>query len=181
MKLSVCSLPLGIVLAVGVVAGCTTPSAPASAEAIPASPAASAQGSTTGLTGRILAISLSNHTAEDQAVLDGCHVGDHDLVPIANVTGMGKIASPKDLSRYVPLTGREPQLLDDGPAWIVTTHMNLAQPGGDEVWTDPTCVATRNELGWYATGPVTIASTGSARSPEPPKTPPDLIVPPLAP
>ena len=82
---------------------------------------------------------------------------------------------------YVPLTGREPQLAEAGPAWIVTVHHDFPQPGSTELWTDPTCVVTEQDFGWYATGPVTDTATGKVIHPKVPTQPPDRVVPPLAP
>ena len=127
----------------------------------------------------IIAVSASKPSAAAQAVLGKCNIGDQ--IELKNVTGMGMIASPKDLPRYVPLTGREPQLVEAGPAWIVTVHANIPQPGSSELWTDPTCVVTGEESGWFATGVVTDTATGKVMSPEAPVQRPDLSVPPLLP
>src|SRR5215216_4047265 len=60
------------------------------------------------------AVSASRPSAEALDVFTKCHIGDHDLVALGRVTGMGKLASTKDITRYVPLTGREPQLAETG-------------------------------------------------------------------
>jgi hypothetical protein len=127
----------------------------------------------------IIAVSASKPGAAAQAVLGKCNIGDQ--IELKNVTGMGMIASPKDLPRYVPLTGREPQLVEAGPAWIVTVHAKIPQPGSSELWTDPTCVVTGEESGWFATGVVTDTATGKVTRPEAPVQQPDLSVPPLLP
>lgn len=127
----------------------------------------------------IAPISASKPGAEAAAVLARCNVGEQ--IAIDKVTGMGKIASASDLARYVPLTGREPQLKEGGPAWIVTVAAELPQPGSTELWVDPTCVVTDGDAGYFATGPVKDLATGTTMTPEKPATPPDLRVPPLAP
>jgi hypothetical protein len=81
----------------------------------------------------------------------------------------------------VPLTGREPQLSEPGPAWIVTVHADIVQPAGNEIWTDPTCVVTGEESGWWATGPVTDTATGKVKPSTIQLQPPDRRIPPLAP
>lgn len=129
----------------------------------------------------IVAVSVSKPTVEAQDIFGKCHIGDDDLVPFKYVTGMGKIESARDLLHYVPLTGREPQLAESGPAWIVTVHRNLPQPGSNESWADPTCVVTDQEFGWFATGPVTNTATGKVIEPEAPIQLPDRSIPPLAP
>jgi hypothetical protein len=107
-----------------------------------------------------------------------CHIGD--MVPIEKVIGMGQISSAKDLYRYIPLTGREPQLREEGPAWIIQMLAELPQPGSNEVWIDPTCVVTQDDFGYFATAPVRNA-TGTLLTPEAPAIPPDRKLPPLAP
>lgn len=108
-----------------------------------------------------------------------CNIGEQ--LPIDAVTGMGELNAASDLPKFVPFTGREPQLKDGGPVWVVTVHADVRQPGSPEVWTDPTCVVTAGEAGYYATGPVTDLETGKTLQPEKPAIQPDRRVPPLAP
>jgi hypothetical protein len=96
------------------------------------------------------------------------------------VAGMGKVPAAKDLTTFVPLTGREPQLKEPGPAWVVQIHGDVLQRGG-EIWTDPTCVVTMNDSGYYATGPVKSTATGRVVMPEAPANAPTRGLPPLAP
>jgi hypothetical protein len=129
----------------------------------------------------ITPISASSPSAAAKVALAKCHVGDDDLIPFKSVTGAGQIASAKDLGHYLPLTGREPQLGESGPAWIVTVHAELPQPGSNEVWRDPTCVVTDGDSGWFATGPITDVQTGKVTEPEAPAEQPDRRIPPLDP
>lgn len=115
--------------------------------------------------------------AEAQAVMNKCQIGP--TVPLSEVTGMGKIAFVKDAVHYVGLTGREPQLQEGGSAWIVQIKGELRQPTG-EIWTDPTCVVTLNDFGWYATGKITEPD-GTTIDPLPAARAPDLGLPTLAP
>ena len=127
----------------------------------------------------ITPVSASKPGDEAASVLAKCNIGEQ--IPLSEVTGMGKVASASALVHYVPLTGREPQVKEVGPAWVITIHADLPQPGSTELWTDPTCVVTERDAGWYATGPVTNLSTGKTMYPERPSSPPLLRVPPLAP
>jgi hypothetical protein len=127
----------------------------------------------------IAAVSATKEGAEAAAVLAKCNIGEQ--IPLDHVTGMGKIADASKLAVYVPLTGREPQLKETGPAWIVMVADEVRQPGSTEVWTNPTCVVTAGEAGYYATGPVTDLATGKILQPEAPSRAPELRVPPLAP
>jgi hypothetical protein len=128
--------------------------------------------------GPVAPISASNPGSAAQAVLDKCHVGD--MIPLTQVSAMGQISSAKDLVHYVPLTGREPQLKENGPAWVIQIHGDV-QELGSEIWTNPTCVVTAQDAGYYATGPVRNTVTGKVVLPEPPANPPDLSLPALAP
>lgn len=93
---------------------------------------------------------------------------------------MALIPAAKDVGLYVPLTGREPLLQEDGPAWVIQITGDVQQRGS-EIWTDPTCIVTAGDFGFYATGPVKNTSTGSTSMPEAPKVPPNRSLPPLAP
>ena len=127
----------------------------------------------------VAAVSASKPRDEAAKVLAKCNIGEH--IPLERVTGMGKIPSAGDLARYVPLTGRERQLKESGPAWVVTIDAEVPQPGSTELWINPTCVVTDGDAGWYATGPVTDLSTGKTMLPEKPARPPEFRVPPLVP
>ena len=147
----------------------------------PSSSAASTVGPSmeTPPAGDVMAVSASAPSAGAADAIAKCHVGD--MIPISSVTGMGQVASAADLVHYVPLTGREPQLREAGPAWIIQVHADVPQPGSGEIWTDPTCVVTQNDFGYFATGPVRNAATGAVVTPAPPIIHPDRKLPPLAP
>lgn len=164
------------------VASCTGGIAPVNITPLPSLlPSPSLERSTLPSDDGITPVSASSPSAAAKAAFAKCHVGDDDLIPLTSVTGAGRIASAKDLAHYMPLTGREPQLGEPGPAWIVTVHAELPQPGSNEAWTDPTCVVTDGESGWFATGPITDVQTGKVTAPEAPAKQPDRRVPPLDP
>jgi hypothetical protein len=129
--------------------------------------------------GDIPPVSASKPGAAAADAMAKCHVGDGDTVSITQVTGMGQIPSAADLPRYVPLTGREPQLHDPGPAWVIQIEGDVRQKNG-EVWTNPTCVVTSTIFGYFATGPTRL-TTGNVVQPEAPRVAPDRTLPPLAP
>lgn len=173
---------LASVILVGCFSGAgagTEPGASATAQPTPAASPTAEPSMVLAIDASIAAISASKPGAEAAAVLAQCNVGEQ--ITIDKVTGMGKIASASDLARYVPLTGREPQLKERGPAWIVTVAAELPQPGSTELWVNPTCVVTDGDAGYFATGPVKDLATGKTMTPEKPATPPDLRLPPLAP
>ncbi len=107
-----------------------------------------------------------------------CHIGD--MIVIDKVAGMAELPAAADILRYVPLTGREPQLKEPGPVWVIQIKGDVQQLGG-EVWTDPTCVVTESVFGYFATGPVTNTATGKVTLPEAPAVMPSQTLPPLAP
>lgn len=107
-----------------------------------------------------------------------CHIGD--MIVADKVAGMGLLPSAPDILRYVPLTGREPQLKEPGPVWVIQIRGDVQQRG-DEIWTDPTCVVTATDSGYFATGPVTDLTSGKVTPPETPAVLPDQALPPLAP
>jgi len=128
--------------------------------------------------GRLTAISASAPSKEAAAAFSACHIGDQ--VPMAKVVGMAQLASASELPHYVALSGREPQLKALGPVWVIQIRGDVFEPGG-EVWTDPTCVVTTTDAGYFATGLITRPTTGETFKPQPPASPPDAVLPPLAP
>jgi hypothetical protein len=164
------------------VAGCTSVAAPVteapgSPETSP-SPSATIDTSTAPPLTEVAPVSASKPSVGAADAFAKCHIGD--MILISRVTGMGQIASAKNLAHYSPLTGREPQLKEDGPAWVIQIRGDVLQQG-NEVWTEPTCFVTESDFGWFATGPVRNTATGTIFTPEPPARPPDATLPPLAP
>jgi hypothetical protein len=102
--------------------------------------------------GAVVAVSRSHPNADAVAALQACGLGPGAPIVVA----MGSVAVA-DITSYVPLTGTEPALRDPGSAWIIETTGDAVQPNGD-VWTDETCIVTRSDAGWYATGPIRTAS-----------------------
>lgn len=138
-------------------------------------PAAPASGSD------IVGVSLSKLSADAKVVFAACHLGDEDQIPLDRVTGVGVLASAEDVLHYIPLTGREPQLAEEGPIWIVTVDFDMPLPGGGEVMVDPACVVTGKDAVWYGIHGGRNMMTGEVTPPEKPTQPPDRSVPPLAP
>ena len=136
----------------------------------------------------IAPVSATKPSADAAAALAQCQIGKEGIYSIEQVAGMGKIARPADVLRYVPLTGKEPILrTTSGPVWVIQFRGDIPQfyPNGVvETWTDPICVVTPEDAGFLAVGPVKNESTGESWpgvTPPPGKAPPDLTLPPLAP
>ena len=126
----------------------------------------------------LVAISASAPSAGAADAIAKCHIGD--MIPISEVSGMAQLSTASEITHYVPLTGREPQLRETGPVWVLQIRGDVQEPGG-EIWTDPTCIVTQSDYGYVATGPVKTVATGSVLLPEAPATPPDRVLPTLAP
>ena len=122
-------------------------------------------------------VTITNPDASVQAVFEKCQIDFG--VPKSEIVGMGMIGEPTDLPRFVALTGREPQLSDQGPTWVIQIHGEMRTPAG-ELWTDPTCVVTANDSGWYATGPVMNVADRTITTPLPATRSPDLGLPALS-
>jgi hypothetical protein len=164
---------IGGLVAVLVLVGCAV-----NRQLIP-EPAPTAVASARSAAIAIAPVSGSEPGPEATTVFTKCRIGEE--IAVEMVSGMGKVSSASDLARYVPLTGREPQLKAAGPVWIITIRGDVPQPKIGEIWTDPTCIVTSDDFGYFATGPVRNATTGAISRPEPPAIPPDLALPSLAP
>jgi hypothetical protein len=125
----------------------------------------------------LVAVSASHPSAEAAEVLTKCRVGE--FIPISQVAGMAKLPAASDLSHYVPVTGREPELNEPGPMWVIQIKGDLSMRSG--IWTDPICFVTDSEFGYMATGTTADYATGRTTQPEAPAVAPDGTLPPLAP
>lgn len=126
----------------------------------------------------LVAVSASDPGPDAAAAMEKCHIGDQ--IPLDKVAAMAEIPIARDLVHYIPLTGREPRSAEAGPAWVIQIRGDV-QERGDEIWSDPTCVVTTNDAGYYATGPVKNTVTGDVLRPETPTVVPDRPLPSLAP
>lgn len=125
-------------------------------------------------------VSRSDPDPDAKEAFAKCQIGEGLPVTMEMVSGMGRVASGPAVLRFIPLTGREPELSTSDPVWVVQVRGDVLQMGG-EVWTNPTCIVTSERSGYYATGPVRNLKTGETLLPEQPAKPPDLSLPPLAP
>lgn len=161
---------------------CTSVGHPATDTPPPPTPSpspAAVGGETPTADGTIAAVSASNPSAEAADAMARCQVGES--IPLTMVAAMGRVPSARDVPRYVPLTGKEPEIQTDAPAWVIQLSGDIPMPQSGEVWRDPVCVVVAGGSGYYATGPVTNTATGEVMTPTGPAVPPDLKLPPLAP
>ena len=122
---------------------------------------------------------MSDPSSEATDALRICQVLDN--IGADKVSGMGEIGHARDAVRYVWLTGAEPEIQSDAPAWIVTFRGEVPMPMSGEIWIDPTCIVVGGDGGLYSTGPVKHPSMGVTSTPLPAKQKPDLALPPLQP
>jgi hypothetical protein len=158
-----------------IAAACSPSGAIASPPVPPASPTVAVEAP--GPAGDLVPVSISNPSPGAADAFAKCHLGDQ--YSFDHVAGMGQVPTAMDLLHYVPLNGREPQLKEDGPAWVIQFRGDL--PMRDGFWTDPICVVTAETSGFYATGPTKGWNMETRNSPEPPSVPPDRTLPPLIP
>jgi len=115
-------------------------------------------------------VARSNPGPEAQAAIDACNLDP------ARITGMAKVADARDLPKYVRLTGREPELREAKPVWVITYSGRFTIR---TIWADdPTCVVLDGEPILFLTGD--YGRGDSVAHPLPVPDPP-LALPPLAP
>jgi hypothetical protein len=142
-------------------------------------------------TGDIAPVSISHPSAGAKAAFHKCLVGDiggSGMYAYDLVAGMGQIPSASDLYRYIPLTGREPELKRHDPVWVIQFTGDFPMRGGaspgpahDEIWIDPACIVMSDTSGFYGVGPTRMDGSSVVTTPEPPRVPPDRKLPPLIP
>jgi len=134
--------------------------------------------------GGIAPVSISHPSPGAKDAFRKCQVGDiggAGMYSFDLITGMGQVPSARDVYHYVPMTGREPELENDGPAWVVQFHGEFPMLKIAETWTDPVCIATADSFGFYAVGVTRQNASDITTTPEPPPIPPDRTLPPLVP
>lgn len=178
MKVRAAAQPL--VLVAALLAGCT--SSGHATDVVP-SPSARAttptDASSVGPLDMGRAVSASKPSAGAADALAKCQVGS--TISLDRVQGMELISPAREAPRYVALTGREPEIQSDEPAWVIQFRGEIPMPANGEIWTDPVCVVTGDVFGYYATGPVKILPSGVVVTPGPLASPPDRVLPSLAP
>lgn len=172
------ALAMVSIASVSCVTGSVVTEPPSATSAPTTKPAATAVAQPVDPGQALEAVSASHPSADAADAMAKCHIGD--MIVIEKVAGMAELPTASDILHYVPLTGREPQLEESGPVWVIQIKGDVQELGG-EIWTNPTCVVTQLDFGYFATGPVTNTATGKTIQPEAPAVAPDRTLPPLAP
>lgn len=103
----------------------------------------------------IAPVSISSPTPDAQVALDACLITDstHDgasTLGVALVEGMGKVVPARDAPIYAPLTGLEPEIQTDAPAWVIAIAGVVSLPLADTM-RNPTCVVVGGQATWFDT------------------------------
>jgi hypothetical protein len=129
------------------------------------------------------AVSISNPGADAAKALELCGVADlHDaqstppnsaIADYGQVAGMALVGSARNVGRYMPTYGTEPELQTDQPAWVIQFKGPIFTRGG--MRPNLTCVVIGNSHILYD------AFGDNAATPAPGVKPPSLALPSLTP
>ena len=152
----------------GLVAG---NSAPASASSPAPRPTALAQ---LPVDSSIAPVSESEPPADAAAAMQDCYV---DYFGVATISGMGLVPHARDIGKYIPVRGQEPELATDDPAWAITFAGKVTLPRGLGWTVDPACVVVDGERYFYIVGERGNGSV--SKTPRPFANPPTMALPAL--
>jgi hypothetical protein len=160
---------VGVVVLAGLLAGCYRPAAgtdvpTGEAPDLPAVPVDST----------LAAVSRSNPGPDAKAALDLCGASDQ----LELVAGMALVPRARDVGKYMPTNGKEPELQSDTPVWLIQFKGELAHAHVGTVF-NPVCMVMNGDYTPY--GPYGDRSGTKAATLLPGFTAPILALPTLAP
>ncbi|MBA3779535.1 MAG: hypothetical protein H0X16_09615, partial [Chloroflexi bacterium] len=126
-------------VASGTAAATSSPAIAAATEGVPTKPP---------VDGSLEPISLRNPSAEVADVLRMCWAGDPATQ--AKIVGMALIPSAREAPDYVSLTGMEPEIQTDSPAWVIDFRGDVGTRVGSLI--NPICVVVDGETSLFGTG-----------------------------
>jgi hypothetical protein len=128
-------------------------------------------------------VSLSQPPVDAARAFELCAVrGWVERDGIDVIAGIGRIDHAYDAAHYARLTGREPELQSDQPAWIVQFRGDIRMAWSNTVYVDPTCIVVEGgDGGFFGTGTVREVGSGVTRTPQPVPAEPDRLLPPPQP
>jgi predicted small lipoprotein YifL len=131
----------------------------------------------------IAPVSVSRPPAEAARAFEVCSVpGWVDRNGIDVIAGIGRISHANEAAHYARLTGREPELQSDKPAWIVQFRGDIRMPWSNTIYVDPACVVVDGgDGGFFGTGGVREVGSDVTRTPQPIAAEPDRLLPPPQP
>lgn len=163
---------LGVLVVVFAVVACSAPGAP-SGDSRPSSGAPPNAAVDRPVDETLEAVSASAPTVEAKAAMELCNVDPAG----GTISGMALVPSGKDVAKYVPMQGTEPELKTERPVWVIQLKGEIEGRVGTMV--DPTCVVVSGIPTLYLTNGA--IDNGVRWTAEPVKEPPTLSLPPLAP
>jgi hypothetical protein len=133
--------------------------------------------------GVIAPVSLSQPTPAAARAFELCLVrGWVERSGINVIAGIGRIDHAYEAAHYARLTGREPELQSDKPAWIVQFRGDIRMALSNTVYVDPACVVVEGgDGGFFGTGTVNEVGAGVSRTRQPVAAEPDRLLPPPQP
>lgn len=150
--------------AAALIAGCSRPAADSQPTSMATNGAATSPASDD-----VVPVSLTSAKGLAADGLEGCGVSMY----ADQIRGIGVLERSTMLPRYVPLTGREPEIKPDRPAFAVLFEGSIRLPfrggQGSATYADiesATCVFIDGAPIWYVTGPWED-SLGNKGTPEP--------------
>lgn len=131
-------------------------------------------------TGLVTPISLSQPPADAARTFEICAVrGWVERDGIDVIAGIGRIDHAYEAAHYVRLTGREPELQSDQPAWIVQFRGDIRVAWSNTVYVDPACIVVDGgDGGFFGTGATRQVGSNVTTTPRPIAAEPDRALPP---
>lgn len=117
---------------------------------------ADASAAPTAEASRVDPVSESSAATDQVEATDACWITDskHQVVSslgFKGIKGAGRVTPGRDLPRYVPLWGTEPEIQTDGAAWVFW-FQGVVEIPLDVVERDPICVVIDGYPTWYSVG-----------------------------
>jgi hypothetical protein len=128
-------------------------------------------------------VSLSRPPADAARAFEVCSVrGWVDQRGIGVIAGLGRVPHAIDAPHYARLTGREPELQSNKPAWIVQFRGEIRMPWSNTVYVDPACIVVDGgDGGFFSTGATRDVGSEVTTTPRPVAAEPDRTLPPPRP
>lgn len=129
----------------------------------------------------IAPISLANPPADAARAFELCRI--HDWVDRKGpevIAGIGRIDRAREAVHYARLTGLEPEIQSESPAWMAQFRGEI-RVDWELAFIDPTCIVVGGDGGFFGTGPVKQVGSDVTITPQPVKQEPDRALPPPQP
>jgi hypothetical protein len=131
----------------------------------------------------IAPLSISKPPGDASRAFEVCSVEQWvDRKGLGVVAGIGRIDRASDAPHYARLSGREPEIHSEKPAWIVQFSGDIRMPWSNQIYVDPACIVVEGgEGGFFATGGVRELGSDEVREAPSDAIQPDRALPPPVP